>query len=186
MPRPLAIVAAVLLLLAAPLAGRAETPRGPTLITVAGAIEKTNRGPMDPFQDAFLGRLVDPFEAAYALDAVALAALPQAELTAEYEGWDGQPHRFAGPLVADLLSLTGATGIEITFVGLDGYSATFERAVLEKAGFILATHMDGEPMAIGGYGPAWLMVSPEIEPAFPDGRPDDATLVWSTFFILVE
>lgn len=187
LPALLVPILALLLWAVPPRAAGAADDRssGPVLLTVAGAIETTNRGPFDPFHDAYLARLVDPFERAHAFDAAALAALPQQELVAAYPGWDGE-HRFSGPSVADLLTAVGATGLSITFVGLDGYAATYERAVLEKAGFLLATHLDGEPMAVGGFGPAWLMVSPEIEPAFEDGKPSEAGLVWSTFFVLVE
>ncbi len=165
---------AALVLLLLPVAAAAQ--QGPTLVTVAGAIGETNRGPFDPFHDAHLARLVDPFERAYALDAAALGALPQQSLTVQYPDWDGQDHRFTGPSVADLLALVGAEGAAVTFMGLDGYSARYERAVLEKANFLLATHMDGAALGLGGFGPAWLMVSPEIEPAFPDGKASDSGL----------
>ena len=159
---------------------------GPAVLTIVGAIEKTNRGPLDPFRDALLARLVDPFEKAYRVTADDLAAMPQQIVTARYQDWPGDPHVFRGPLVGDLLALVKARGTKVTVMGIDGYSAQYERAVLEKAGFILALQMDGEPLDLGGFGPVWLMVSPDAEPAVPDGKPTDSGLVWSAFYLLVE
>lgn len=38
----------------------------PTILTVAGKIETTNRGPLDPFRDAFLSHKDVKFEKAFA------------------------------------------------------------------------------------------------------------------------
>ncbi|HKY94614.1 MAG TPA: hypothetical protein VJL84_04880 [Kiloniellales bacterium] len=159
---------------------------GPALITVSGAVGKPNRGPLDPFLDELLARYVESFDKARTFDLADLQALPQHELIAAFPEWQGASHRFEGPLVADLLAAAGATGTKVTFIAIDGYVATRERAVLDKAAFILAIKIDGQPLGLGGHGPAWLIVSPDIEPAFPDGKPSLDGLVWAVFHIVVE
>lgn len=159
---------------------------GPALITVSGKIDKPNRGPLDPFLDVLTAQWVEGFDKARAFDLADLQALPQHELVAAFPEWKGASHRFTGPLASDVLDAAGATGLDITFIAIDGYAASRERAVLEKAGFILALTVDGQPLGLGGLGPAWLMVSPEIEPAFPDGKPSLDGLAWAVFHITVE
>lgn len=159
---------------------------GPALITVSGAIDKPNRGPLDPLLDATVARFVESFERAHAFDLADLQALPQHAMTVSYADWSGASHSFEGPLMADVLAAAGATGTKAIVIGLDGYSGEFDVAVLEKAGFILALKMDGQPLAVGGLGPAWLMVSPDAEAAFSDGKPTMSGLVYAAFHIAVE
>jgi hypothetical protein len=174
------------LLLSLLLAPAALAEGGPAAVTVSGKIDKPNRGPLDPFMDELVARYVEGFDKARAFDLADLQALPQHELTVAFPEWQGASHRFEGPLVADVLSAAGATGTAVTLIGIDGYAASRERAVLDKAGFILALKVDGQPLGLGGHGPTWLIVSPEIEPAFPDGKPSLDGLVWAVFHITVE
>ncbi len=176
------LLAVVLLLALPPVALRAEG--GPTLVTVVGAIEQTNRGPFDAFEDALLGNFADPFERAYAFDAAALAALPQGSLTLSYPNWDGASHVFTGPLLAGLLDAVGATGQSISVMAVDGYLAEFTPAEIAAAGMVLATAMDGRPLAIGGHGPAWLVFPPGAVPRLPG--PNDDGLVWAVILIGVK
>jgi hypothetical protein len=176
------LLALALLLALPPAALRAEDGR--TLVTVVGAIGQTNRGPFDPFQDALLGNLAEPFERAFAFDAAALAALPQGRLTLSYPNWDGAGHVFTGPLLAGLLAAVGATGQTVSVMAVDGYLAEFTPAEIAAAGMVLATAMDGRPLAIGGHGPAWLVFPPGSVPRLPG--PKDDGLVWAVILIGVQ
>lgn len=164
----------------------ASAEGGSALVTVVGQIEKPNRGPMDPFTDELFAKLVDPFDKARAFDLADLQALPQHEMTVTYPEWEGVSHSFRGPLVGDVLAVAGATGTKVMVMAVDGYFADYERAVLEKAGFILALSVDGQPLGLGGHGPTWLMVSPDIEPAFADGQPSLAGLAWAVIYLQVD
>src|SRR5690606_16308088 len=114
----------------------------------------------------------------------ALAELEQHEATLSYEAWDGKPHRFAGPRLADLLRRVGAQGDSVTLIALDGYTATFSRAAVEASGMLLARTMDGRLLPIGGAGPLWLVFAPGSVPGH-EGQGDEG-LVWSVFHITVE
>jgi len=180
---PRLLLSLMLLLLPLP-AALAEG--GPAVLTVTGDIAKTNRGPLDPFRDPLFERFAGAFERAYAFDLGDLQALPQHDVTASYPEWQGAVHSFRGPLVSEVLAIAGAQGTTLSFTAIDGYASDYERAVVEKAGFILALSMDGQPLDFGGLGPIWLMVSQDIEPAFAEGEPSTAGLAWGLFHIGVQ
>jgi hypothetical protein len=157
-------------------------PGDPTVITIIGAIEKTNRGPLDPFQDALLARYSKGFEGAYALSRSDLMSLSQHSVRARYPSWKTD-HTFSGPRLADVLAAAGSRGGSVQIYGLDGYRIAYERTVLEEAEYILALTMDDKPLGMGGFGPTYVMVSDQSKEAFPDGKPSDDALVWGAILI---
>jgi hypothetical protein len=173
----------IALILTWPLLAHGE-PADPTVITIVGAIEKTNRGPLDPFRDALLARYSKGFEGAYALSRSDLMAMPQHSVRARYPSWEAD-HAFSGPRLADVLIAAGSRGDSVQIFGLDGFRVTYDRAVLEEAEFILALNMDGKPLSLGGFGPTYVMVSDQSTIAFPDGKPNDDGLVWGAILIEV-
>ena len=81
--------------------GTAAAPAaGPTLLTITGAITRSNRGALDPALDQMMARQKLAFDRAYALDFAALAALPARTIRPTLE-YDGKPHTLRGPLLAD-------------------------------------------------------------------------------------
>lgn len=181
MLRRLPLLFALLLLAAPPL----KAQEGPGLVTVIGAIETSNRGPFDSFSDALLETLTEPFETAYVFDWAALAALPQESRKLAYENWKGRDHTLSGPRLDALLAAVGATGDSVTVTALDGYAATFTRAEIASSGMLLAIRMDGQPLALGGRGPAWLALPPGSLPSLGDGK-SDSGLVWAVVLITVD
>lgn len=47
---------------------------------------------------------------------------------------------------------------------VDGYAATLTVAQARSQRFIVATHMDGAPMALGGLGPLWALADADRVP----------------------
>ncbi len=173
----------IIFILGWPLLTQGES-MGPTVLTVFGAIENTNRGPLDRFRDPLLARYTKGFEGAYTFSRANLKALPQHSLKTHYPGWEKE-HTFSGPRIADVLAAAGGQGTSVRFFALDGFSISYERDVLEQTEFILALDMDGEPLGIGGFGPAYMMVSEKFTQVFPDGNPNDDYLVWGVIMIEV-
>jgi len=68
-------------------AARAADDGGATMVTVIGEVGEANRPAFDAFSDAFLNIRGWDFENAHAFDRASLAALPQATVTAQIEGW---------------------------------------------------------------------------------------------------
>lgn len=140
--------------------------RGPTLLTVTGAIPKANRGKFDPVADQMMFKQKLSFDKAWTFDFAALAALPALAIRPTLE-YDGKVHALSGPLLADVLKAAGAAvtdGTRITLRAVDGYAASVTGAQARQQRFIVATHMDGAPMALGGLGPLWALYDADRVP----------------------
>ena len=157
---------------------------GPVLLTVAGAIENANRGPVDPFADGFFAFHEIAFERAVEFDLAALEALGMHQARARYPNWPGLS-TFEGPLLADVLAAAGAGGSSLRAVALDGYASDIALADLEKYRVLLALKRDGRYLGIGGRGPAWIVYPREDHPEL-QAAPDDAGLAWAVFVLMVE
>jgi hypothetical protein len=149
------------------LAGAATfTPAGPVLLTISGDIRRPNRGALDPALDQMMARHKLSFTQAHALDFAALARLPARTIHPTLE-YDGKAHALHGPSLSDVLALAGAPGANdtrITLRAVDGYAAGITLRQARAQGFILATHLDGRPMALGGLGPLWAVYDADRVP----------------------
>ena len=150
-----------------PIAGRAATlSHGPALLTVTGAIGRVNRGPLDPALDQMMHKQKLSFTRAYAFDFGELAALPAKTIKPTLE-YDGRAHALRGPLLLDVLKTAEATLREdsvLVLRAVDGYAATATVAQARALGFIVATHLDGEPIPLGGLGPLWAVYDADRAP----------------------
>ena len=138
---------------------RTAPSRGPTLLTLSGAIGKPNRGRFDPLRDQMMHKQKITFERARAFDFAALLALPARSIQPTLE-YDGKVHLLRGPALLDVLEAAGAAGgdaAQLVLRAVDGYAAGIGVAQARAQGFIIATHLDGEPMALGGLGPLWAV-----------------------------
>ena len=132
---------------------------GPTLLTMSGAITRSNRGATDPAQEPLFARQAIHFDKAWALSFADLTRMPANELHATLP-FDGKLHTLRGPYLAQVLATAGAATRDNTRVvlhGLDGTPVSLSLGGLRQYRFIVATHMDGQPLALGGLGPLWAM-----------------------------
>lgn len=130
--------------------------RGPTLLTVTGAITKTNRGSFDGVLDQMMAKQKLVFDKAHAFDFAALAAMPAVTIKPTLE-YDGKVHELRGPLLTTVLQAAGATGSKLAMRAVDGYAPVISAADVQKYRFIVATHLDGQTMPLGGLGPLWAV-----------------------------
>lgn len=133
---------------------------GPALLTVSGAIRRGNRSALDPARDVMMQKHKINFDRAHAFDFAALLALPAVTITPTLE-YDARPHSLRGPLLTDVLKAAGARLGEadrIVLRAVDGYAAMVKVSQASAQRFIVATHMDGQPMALGGLGPLWAVI----------------------------
>jgi hypothetical protein len=143
-----------------------DAGRGPALLTVTGAIAQSNRGPFDPVLDQMMHKQQVSFTRAYAFDAAALAALPAVEIRPTLE-YDAKPHRLRGPLLLDVLARAGAHVNDkstLTLRAVDGYNVELTGAQARTRRVIVATHVDGGPMPLGGLGPLWAIYDADRVP----------------------
>ncbi len=155
-------------------------PTGPVLLTVGGAVSDPTLSARSEDDGGLFAFFEVTYPAAAGFDAQMLNALPQHDLTVPFAGQDAVA--FRGPLLQDVLAFAGAKGSLLRAVGLDGYQAEIPMALIQDHPPILATHMNGAPMGLGGYGPAAIIFphSPEHADAL------EALQVWALIFIGIE
>lgn len=146
-----------------------QTPKGlksPVLLTVSGAIGKGNRGALDPALDQMMVKQKLAFTKAFGFDFAALAALPKTTIKPTLE-YDQQAHSLSGPLLTDVVRAVGAAtqSTRLLMRAVDGYSVVLSMADAQKYRYIVATHLDGAPMPLGGLGPLWAVYDAD---RFPD------------------
>ncbi len=173
-----------------PLAGFAQPARAatsPALLTVTGSITKTNRGPFDSVLDQMMAKQTLAFDKAHAFDFAALASLPAVTIKPTLE-YDKKPHALKGPLLATVLQACGATGSQLAMRAIDGYAPAIALADAQKYRFIVATHLDGRPMPLGGLGPLWAVYEADKFPEMA-AKPVDqrfALCPWGLYHIDVQ
>jgi hypothetical protein len=162
-----ALAAASTLPALAPAVAAPVKTSGPVLLTVTGPIAKPNRGPLDPGGlDQMMVKHKVSFTKAYVFDFAMLAALPAISIKPTLE-YDRKPHTLQGPLLVDVLKAAGATLTEnstITLRAVDGFAASVTVAQARAQRYIIATHLDGAPMALGGLGPLWAVYDADKVP----------------------
>lgn len=168
---------------------RGRGARGPALLTVTGAGVQPNRGPFDPVKDQMMAKQKLTFERAHAFDFSGLAALPARTISPTLE-YDGKPHELSGPLLLDVLKAAGVTAStgKLQTRAIDGYAPVLTMEDARKYGFIVATHLDGQPMPLGGLGPLWAVYDADRHPDMA-ARPVDqrfAQCPWGLYHIDVQ
>lgn len=137
----------------APLAAHAlDAPVGPVVLSIVGRLRTPNRGASADFDMAMLERLpAGGFS----------TATP----------WYAQPRRFSGPLLRDVLSAAGAQGTTLRARALNDYWIDLPVDDAQRHDPIIATRLDGKPMAVRDKGPLFLI--------YPfDARPELRTSVY--------
>lgn len=172
-------------------AGAAASARaGAGLLTVAGAIGQSNRGPLDAGFDQLLAKHGARFERAWQFDAAMLARLPSVTVRPTLE-YDAKPHRLSGPLLSAVVGAAGvAADASATLVlhAVDGYAVAVKLADAKRYRMIVATALDGVPLSLGGLGPLWALHDPERVPDFKDKPLKErfALCPWGLYFIDVK
>lgn len=150
-------------------AKRVTRPAGPALLTVTGAIGRANRGPLDPALDQMMHKQKIQFDKGFTFDFEALLALTPLAIQPTLE-YDSKPHQLGGPTLLNVIKATGASLSDTTRLllrAVDGYAVTISVADARKYRFIVATHLDGRPMPLGGLGPLWAVYDAD---RYPDMR----------------
>lgn len=143
---------------------------GPTLLTITGAIGKSNRGPLDPALDQMLAKHGVQFTHAWAFTAAALQRLPSVTIRPTLE-YDAKVHALQGPLLETVLQAAGVAPGASVMLGLravDGYHVALTLADVRNYRMIVATRIDGQPLPLGGLGPQWAVYEADSLPAFKD------------------
>lgn len=151
---------------------RAKPSQSPGLLTVSGAIDRPNRGPLDAALDQMMVKHGVAFERAYVFDAAALKRLPTVKVQPTLE-YDAKRHALTGPLLSTVLEAVGvgSTGaMTLTLRAVDGYAVTLSLAEVRAYRMIVATSIDDHALALGGLGPQWAVLDADRVAPF-DAKP---------------
>jgi len=167
------LLAASVLGVALPLqagAAKSAARSGPGLLTVAGAIGRSNRGPLDPALDQLMVKHGAKFDKAWQFDAAMLTSLPAVTIQPTLE-YDAKPHKLSGPLLSTVVEAAGVAAGASVMLGLralDGYTVAVSLADARGYRMIVAHTLDGVPMSVGGLGPLWAVYDADRLAAFKD------------------
>jgi len=132
---------------------------GPVLLTVSGAVGKSNRGALDPALDQMMAKHKIQFDKAWTFDAAALQRLPAVTIKPTLE-YDAKVHALQGPLLETVLQAAGVAPGASVMLGLravDGYNVAVSLADARRYRMIVATRLDGRTLPLGGLGPQWAV-----------------------------
>lgn len=117
-----------------------DPPKGRVLLSITGQVGAGN---------AEAGRRAD-------FDMAMLEALPQHRF-ATATPWYKEKRQFSGPLLRDVLAAAGARGTLLRAIALNNYKIDIPAADAEQFGMLLATRLDGQPMAVRDKGPLFII-----------------------------
>ena len=167
-----------------------KASRGPGLLTVSGAIDKPNRGPLDPALDQMMVKHGVAFERAHVFDAAELQSLPTVKIQPTLE-YDAKVHALAGPLLSSVIEAAGVSAtsdMTLTLRAVDGYAVTLSLAEARRYRMIVATSIDGHALALGGLGPQWAVLDADTVAPFKDKPLKErfGLCPWGLYFIDVK
>ena len=135
------------------------TRKSPGLLTVSGAVGKTNRGPVDPALDQLMAKHGVKFDKAFVFDAEALHSLPVVRIKPTLE-YDAKVHALAGPLLTSVMEAAGvAADAMLALRAVDGYVVPLRMADARSYRMIVATEIDGGPSPPSASGPPSISVA---------------------------
>ncbi len=162
---------------------------GPVVLTLGGQVGRSNRPPMNDALDQMMRKHGVRFERAFTFDAASLQRLPAVTIQPKIE-YDQQTHTLRGPSLSTVLEAAGVDMKGRWSLGLravDGYNVRVTQPQVRELNMILATHLDGQPLALGGLGPQWAVYDPALVPWLKDKPlPEQFALSpWGLYYIEV-
>ncbi|WP_298935975.1 hypothetical protein [uncultured Ruegeria sp.] len=175
----------LLLTAATPVWADMPAPQGHVLLTLGGAVTQTNLPPRDENDGGLLGYLEVQHNGGAGFDAAMLDQLEQVEITITY-GPEGNQRdiAFSGPHLSEVMKVAGAEGKTAMPMAMDGYQAEIPWDSIIVHQPIVATHADGAPMGIGGYGPTMIVFPPTDDADL--AQEQSGQQVWALAYIGVE
>lgn len=104
--------------------------------------------------------------------------LPQIEYVAILPGLDDKPHRARGPLLKDVLELSGFSGKTLLAVGFDRYEAEIPAGDMNDYRVLAAREVDGTVLTLRNKGPLWIVYPSEAHPHLQLNPIYEARSVW--------
>ena len=175
------LAAGALLPFAAPAPARAASANacGLTVLTVGGLVGAPNRAPFDPERDRFFNHCNLAFKQARTFDARP-AKFPRETVTVDIYGKEAV---CSGPRLHEILAAANPLSEAKTarLSALDAYAAEIPLADVKDQQWILAMEANGQPFAIGDFGPLFAMR--QLAPGQTKTADEEMKWVHSLFYI---
>jgi hypothetical protein len=128
-------------------------------VKVVAALALLSVAELSAAEQAFLtvsGTITKGTDHKWALTQAEFDALPQHTI-ATTTSWTQGVHKFTGPLMRDVMRLSGSTSDKMVAYGVDDYIQRYPTADFAKYDVIIASKMDGKPLPLDTYGPMWIV-----------------------------
>jgi hypothetical protein len=102
-------------------------------------------------------------------DLQTLERLPQHQFTT-MTPWSDKPIHFSGPLLRDVLKVTGAQGVSIRATAINDYRINIPVDDALRFDMIVATRMNGERMSVRDKGPLFVVYPFDSQPSLQHAR----------------
>jgi len=122
-----------------------EPATGPVVLTVSGRVMTPNDGQQANFDMAMIERM------------------PQVSFVTRTP-WYGQPRRFTGPLLREVLRRAGAQGATLRLRALNDYRVDMPFEDAQRYELIVARLLDGAPMPVRDKGPLFAVYPFDSQP----------------------
>lgn len=119
-------------------ASEVVAPRGPTVLTITGAVHSANG------------------TASVQFDMATLSRFPQHSFIT-HTPWYPQARQFTGPLLRDVLAAAGASGKTLRAFALNDYRVDLPYDDVMRYDVVLARLIDGKPIAVRDKGPLFII-----------------------------
>lgn len=180
-----ALPLALALMSSAPVWAEMPALQGHVLVTLGGAVTETNLPARGENDGGLLGYLEVQHNGAAGFDAATLDGLEQVAITISYGPEDNKRDiAFSGPRLSDVMTMAGAEGKIAKPMAMDGYLSEIPWTSIEAHQPIVATHADGSPMGIGGYGPTMIVFPPTDDADL--AQEQSGQQVWALAYIGIE
>ncbi|NVO55539.1 hypothetical protein HW561_07040 [Rhodobacteraceae bacterium B1Z28] len=181
----LALPLSILLTTAMPVWAEMPPPDDHVLLTLGGAVAESNLPARGENDGGLFGFLEIIHDGAAGFDADMLNEMEQVEITVPY-GPEGNQRdvTFTGPHLSDIMTQAGAEGKMAKPMAMDGYQAEIPWDSIATHQPIVATHADGLPMGIGGYGPTMIVFPPTDDEDL--AQEQSGQQVWALVYIGIE
>ncbi len=161
-------VGLVLALAAGPAIGGSQLaePSGRVILTISGAIDRTNGDALARFHRKMLEEL-------------------GTTTITTTTSWTDRPQEFEGVLARDVLKAVGANGATVAATALNDYQITVPASDFEKYDVLFATHMNGVELNARDKGSIWI-VYPRDDHKELRNQKVDAKWLWQLSKISVQ
>lgn len=142
------------------------TPAGTVILTVSGAIQRTNSGSDARFDRAMLEKL-------------------GVKTLRTSTTWTSGVNEFQGVLARDLLEAVGAKGAEVRAIAINDYEVTIPTEDFQRYDVLLAFRMDGKDLTARDKGPIWIVYPRDDHRELNDAN-FDARWAWQLKRLIVK